>query len=152
MDSAVEKRLGKFYDLDGMVPSTVMPTIVNLKVFNNKTGTIKNRSEIDSSNLKIDMRPLWDDNINYGKREIFAEALLKGKQLPPYPVASDSSPKGGQLSVSTFQFHAPAPMISGNLIGLLKKPRNRLEVSSSPLAMNSIPRKDAHKQVSWFVS
>lgn len=74
--SAVEKRLGKFYNLDVAIPQSVMPTVVNVS-FDNRQQ--ERRRDMPHGGISKKLEALDDDLVSYGQRERIAAAMLKGK-------------------------------------------------------------------------
>ena len=100
--SAAESRMAKFYDLDGAIPAIFMPTVVNMKVFDNRNDRRTRESGGNGGGtLPHKLKALDDDLISYGQRERLAAAMLKGnEEFIPAPGVGIRGEKAGRESSS----------------------------------------------------
>ena len=133
--SAVETRMAKYYDLDGSIPATFMPTVVNMKVFDNRNDRRAARESGGNGSLPHKLKALDDDLISYGQRERLAAAMLKGNEEPVQ--ASGVGIRGGKTisgldEESTLLTHFVGTQ-RNNVVG-----PKFLKISSTPVIVNNM--------------
>ena len=134
--SAAESRMAKFYDLDGAVPAAFMPSVVNMKVFDNRHDRQKTGG---NGSLPHKLKALDDDLISYGQRERLAAAMLKGNEEPVQ--ASGVGIRGEKAGKETMSSLDEESTILTHFIGTQRNnvggPKF-LKISSTPVIVNNM--------------